>query len=520
MAVTPYRRTAADDQAPRKKLTAKANKLIALAEMDRNRHLNRIQDCYKYGLPWRHKANQSQPTDQLDEIFDEELMTVLEDFSADMLNTFTPQKAEWVEPKPVLTLDAGDMRQIEKPLQKFKEVVFGEIARSNFYQAAQESYLDLGPGTMCMIITDIDPAQPIHCEAIATVDLLLNRGIYGRVDGTWRKRRRTGEEIHVLWPEARDRDGKPFEPAVDYDVIDGVYRDHEEKAQETWQYCVLVNGEVAFNEKYEGKGSNPMIVARWSRDPTTAWGMGPTYKTMPATKTLNHFRYISLKNYDKEADPVVSYEDDGVMNLDHGVGPGEWVPRSPGSKAPEVIESKSRMDVEAFKIDEVRSAIRRAHYQDRPEQLGKTPPSATQWSDEAAERARRMGTPATNLVIEWQYPVFQRFAYLLAKRGKLPRIDLNGDTVAVEPISPLLRAQEQEEVVRMDRFAEMITARFGPEMANIIIKQFEYAARLAKRMGIPVDLIRTEAEMLQAVKNFAPVVGEGGIAPEGAEAPT
>jgi hypothetical protein len=30
-------------------------------------------------------------------------MTTLEDFAADMLNTFTPQKMAWVEIKPVTT---------------------------------------------------------------------------------------------------------------------------------------------------------------------------------------------------------------------------------------------------------------------------------------------------------------------------------------------------------------------------------------------------------------------------------
>jgi hypothetical protein len=100
-----------------------------------------------------------------------------------------------------------------------------------------------------------------------------------------------------------------------------------------------------------------------------------------------------------------------------------------------------------FERDELRSVIRRAHYQDKPEQLGKTPPSATQWADERAERARRMGTPATNLVLELQIPIYTRFSYILERRGTLPKVVLNGQAVTLEPVSPLLRAQEQEEVI-------------------------------------------------------------------------
>ena len=495
--------------------TKKVLKMVACAEKDRNRHIRRIEDCYKFGLPWRHKSNQNEPVDQLDEIFDEELMTILEDFSSDMLNTFTPQKSDWVEPKVMATLDKADTKLVSEQLGKYKRVIFDEMARSNLYQALQEAYLDLGPGTMCVLVLDLDPAQPIHCEAIPSVDLLLNRGNYGRVDGIWRKRQRTDEDIAELWPSAKDKNGELYDPdgLVNHEVVDGCYRDHKVKSDETWRYCVIIDGHIAYSETYKGKGSCPLIPARWSRDATTAWGVGPTYRSMPAYKTLNHFRYLGLKNYDRTVDPPFSYESDGVMNFDHGIEPGTGIPRSPGSKAPEIMESKRQLDVEIFQIDEVRASIRRAHYQDRPEQQGKTPPTATQWADEAAERARRMGTPATNLVLELQYPLFYRFAYLLEKRGKLPKVQLNNSTIAVEPISPLLRAQEQEEVIRLDRFAEMLATRFGVEMANLIINTFEYAERLAARLGIDPSLVRNEAQIKAAVEQLAPVLGGAGGAP-------
>lgn len=486
------------DQDPK---TKKVLKMVASAEIDRNRHINRIHDCYRYTMPWRHRANQTQAVDQLDEIFDSEAATVLEDFAADMLNTFTPQKSDWVDPKPVQTLDSGDVRQIYAALSRYKQVVFAEMARSNLYQALQEAYLDLGPGTMGMVVTDIDPAQPAHCEALPTVDLLLNRGAYGRLDGTWRKKQRCGDEITVMWPDATCPNIEGWKDLTEYEVIDGVYRDHTDKANETWWYCVLCNGKpMREPQKFTGQGSNPFIVARWSKDSTTAWGMGPTYRSLPEIKTLQHFRYTSLKNYDRIVDPPMSYEDDGVMNFDHGVNPGDYHPRAAGSDKPEPIESGRDVQWEVFQIDEVRHAIRRAHYQDRPEQQGKTPPTATQWADEAAERARRMGTPATNLVIELQYPLFRRFAYILTQRGKLPPVTLNGETVALEPISPLLRAQEQEEIVRMDRYAEIIATRLGHDTTSLIINGLRFANKIATRMGIDPDVNNTEAEMQQAAQ--------------------
>jgi hypothetical protein len=80
------------------------NRLVARGLLDRQRHQSRLADCYKYAMPWRHKFFNSSPSSQaapdLDEVFDETIATVLEDFSADMLNTFTPQKNNWIEERP------------------------------------------------------------------------------------------------------------------------------------------------------------------------------------------------------------------------------------------------------------------------------------------------------------------------------------------------------------------------------------------------------------------------------------
>lgn len=487
-------------------------RLVARAELDRNKHQSRLADCYRYTMPWRHKfyqTTQSAAAPDIDVIFDETAGVVLEDFAADMLNTFTPQKNNWVTVAPVEKLDAGQSNVIREQLADYQRVVFGSMARSNLYMALQEGYMDLGPGTMALLITDIDPAKPFHCEAIPAPDLLITRGPYGYVDGVFRRKHYLRSEIKTLWPDADLTKIAP-EPTdgtdPDYEVTDGCWRDWSNKSDEVYEYVVQAGGKIIYEKTWKGAGACPFIVARWGHDSTTAWGCGPTYRTLPAIKTLNHFAFTSLKNYDKHVDPVVSYEDDGVMNIDNGVTPGTWVPRAPDSKPPEVVESKARFDVQAFEIDEKRSIIRKAHYQDRPEQQGKTPPSATQWADEAAERARRMGTPATTLVHELQYPLFRRFAWLESQRGTLPKVKLEGQEVALQPISPLLRAQEQEAVVRRDKFVELMVGRFGPQVGMIVVDIVAYAQKQGKDIGVEPELIRNENDIAEAIKKFLPVL--------------
>lgn len=501
------------------------NRLEVKARTDRDRQLPDIQDVYRFALPWRHLANTNQPRrGALNTVFDESAMSILEDFAADMLDTFTPRKNDWIEFEPGTALEKSEAQAAKQDVDNLQNFLFGEMAKSNLYQGLQEAYCDLGVGTMTIIITDIDSTKPLHCEAVVATDIFLLKGPYGRVSGWFRPKKYCRSEIEVLWPDAdlSMLEAVPPDEAQkdmqEYDVVDACWRDWSDKGDETYKYAVRVDGgKIIYKKIYKGVGSCPFITARWSRDSTTAWGFGPTYRTLPAIRTLNYTRRLDLKNYDKYVDPPTSYEDDGVINVDQGVMPGTWIPRAVGSEEPKVIESQARFDVATFERDELRSTIRRAHYQDRPEQLGKTPPTATQWSDERAERARRMGTPATNLVEELQYPIIRRFMYLLGERGVLPKVQVDGREIAMEPVSPLLRAQEQEEVIRLDRYAEMIAARFGPQMAIVVINVVKYASKLAELMGVEPKLIRTEAEITNAIQQLMPVLqnlsgGGGGAA--------
>lgn len=491
-------------------------RLVERATKDRNQHQARIADCYKYALPWRHAFNATTPGNQFDEVFDETVATVLEDFAADMLNTFTPQKNNWLEEQPAPKYDQAAQRQFKDALKKRQSFVFDEMGRSNLYQALQEAYLDLGPGTMCLVITDIGAEKPVHCEAFPATEALIVRGPYGYISGTFRKKCYLRPEAEELWPNANfSLLGLASEnpEAQEYEITDGCWRDWSDRGNETYRYAVECKNKIIYSKEYKGAGSCPFIVAGWARDSTTAWRVGPTYRVLPAIKTLNHVRFLDLKNYDKHVDPPTSFEDDGVVNIDNGVTPGLWIPRAPGSKAPETIESKSRFDVAVFERDELRSIVRRAHYQDRPEQVGKTPPTATQWADEAAERARRMGTPATNLVQELQIPLYLRFVYLLKERGFLPKVQFEGEDVVLTPVSPLLRAQEQEQVVRNDKFAELLVARFGPQVAMVIIDLIEYAKEQGKYLGINPKLIRDEAKMVAAIEQLLPVLKATGFLP-------
>jgi hypothetical protein len=291
----PSSQNSTPEEGPDEKLCKEMDKLLTRARTDRSRHQARISDCYRYTMPWRHRFSQNQPGDSYDEIFDETPSTVLEDFSADMLNTFTPQKNNWLKEEVTSALHPGDRPAVANMIALRQTTIFSEMSKSSLYQALQEAYLDLGPGTMALLIQDIGATKPIHCEAIPISDLLITRGPYGLVDGVFRDEKTYLRGLaKVLWPDAKwEKLGpEPQDPeSQELKITDGCWRDWTDVGNETYKYAVQCQGKVIYSKSYTGAGSCPFIVARWSRDPTTAWGVGPTYRTLPAIKTLNHVRF-------------------------------------------------------------------------------------------------------------------------------------------------------------------------------------------------------------------------------------
>jgi hypothetical protein len=99
-----------------------------------------------------------------------------------------------------------------------------------------------------------------------------------------------------------------------------------------------------FDVEISGRGSCPILVTRWRTFSTSAWGVGPGLKCLPDAMTLNQERKLILKNLGKIVDPPIAYDDDGVLNPEGGIGPGDWIPRMPGSK---VEQLKQEGNIEA-----------------------------------------------------------------------------------------------------------------------------------------------------------------------------
>lgn len=497
-------------------LVKEAEKRLKRAHADKDLHKGRLDDYYRLVMPWRHQQNNGWTDKYVDEIFDNTAPDSVADFSSDMLATFTPPHINWVSPVPSRQLNRADRESIKNQIIEYNETVFAEIRRSNFAAEAIECYNDLTHGTMAMVIQDVGASEPIHCESVPVTDLLIARGPRKTLGVKAYDMKCYNDSIPELFPDAENEPELMREIQQDgggeRTVRQTIWRDYSEKGDEVYRY-VAYTGKYKIGEgKYTGKGAEPLIVARWNTDNATAWGIGPGYLQLPNIKTANLLKELILKGLDYAVDPATTYDDDGVINMEQGIRAGTHIPKAPGSEI-QILESAARFDAGYFEKQELNRQIKRGFFQDKPEQLGKTPPTATQWLQEASEAARRMGAPAGRLVVEWLYPVYSRFAYILAERGVLPEVKLNGQIIHLNPMSPLVEAMHQEQALQMQRFIMMMREAF-PELYSMIIDNVEAAYYIADKMGIDPSIMPSNKA---AIKEQIKAVQAMQMMPQGAE---
>lgn len=425
-------------------------KRIKAAKTDRDRNASWLNETIRLAMPTYRRVTGSGSAQDLtaeqDDLFDTTLQTVVEDFSSDMISTFTPRHERWVSFEPAEDLSEGQLQEIGDQLREIEDSIFAEIERSNYWDAAQECFSFWGVSTMALAISARGPLEALHFQPIEMPDLLIERGPDGSLTGRWRQMRLDRMGLHVMWPDLFPAPNEKDRPKT-FTVYEGCDRDYSTPGVEKWNYRIFVDDKEQVKQNWEGAGSCPIVVCRFRQQADSAWGPGPAHKAVPLARTLDELSYLNLKALGRSVDPPGSYEEDGVINMEAGMSAGTWIPRASGSQAPQPLKVEARFDALIFNVKEMRDGIKRAMYQDRPEQPGQTPPTATQWIDEKAWNTRRRELPRDRCVREWVLPIIERVAWIKAQRGELPPVKLaGGKVINLRPISPLSKAKDLEDI--------------------------------------------------------------------------
>jgi len=297
-------------------------------------------------------------------------------------------------------------------------------------------------------------------------------------------------------------------------VLEIVCRDYSKRNEEAhYHYAICMTTKTILHEKeLKGLGSNPFICFRWSKCSGEVYGRGPLLNALSAIKTTNLTIEMILENAQMSISGIYQMEDDGVINPDTiSLVPGTIIPKAMGSTGLQPINAAGRFDVAQLVLGDMRNNIREALYMNMLGDPNKTPASATEVAERMGDLAKRMGAAFGRLQSELVQPVLQRVIYILKKQGRIELPTVNGREVRVKSISPLAQAQANQDISTVARFLELVGGVFGPEMLQILIDGEQTAVHLAKKFGVPDNLIRDEDQRRQIAAIAQKIAQEQGM---------
>ncbi|MDA0989738.1 MAG: portal protein [Verrucomicrobia bacterium] len=208
---------------------------------------------------------------------------------------------------------------------------------------------------------------------------------------------------------------------------------------------------------------------------------------------------MTLENAEMAISGMWQASDDGVLNPDTvNLVPGTIVPVGRTSQGLRPLESPGRFDVANLILEDMRSNIKRALYDEMLGPMDKTPMSATEVVQRVTELQRRIGSPIGRLTLELLVPIIRRVLYLLTASGRIENTPLlDGKQMKATPTSPLSRQQKAEEVNSIVEYLSIVAQTMGPQMVNVIVDSEKAAAKIAELKSIDPDILRSEADRKQ-----------------------
>ena len=502
----------------------KLKKLKDRADKRRAPWVPHFQDVYDYVFPYRDaiSGGQTEGSTRTDMIFDQTAVVGVPRFASRIQQGLFPPQGRAFALAPGVDVPKEDVtRELLAELDMITQAMHEGLRNSNFESELHEGAQDLGIGTMTLMVEPGTFPGDLKFTAVPINNLWLLPGGNDGV-GAWIYERpgMTLEEVRESWPRAMPNRvmKQAYKNAPDTKVKiqqitvtdpDAIF----EPVHNYYLFCPDYDC-VLETYTYRGLGSCPWITARWSKTSTEVWGRGPILQVLPSIKTVNLTVQMVLENAELAIAGIFTYDDDGVFNPENiRIEPGTFVPRAPGSKV-DSLQSPARFDVSQIVLGEERANIRKGLFIDELDRDAKTPYSAEEVSQRMADTARNMGSVSGRLWFELMQPLVQRIAHIYRKQGifKMPAID--GKSIRMIPLSPLLRVQDQADISQFVQYVQVMNGTMGAGASTMALNPRRTVEWLNKKFGIDDSILNSQKELQTAVQGAAQAAQATGTAPE------
>lgn len=445
-----------------------------------------LREALEFIAPGRADGFNRTPNAAIDALDERETYTSLpedlaSDFAADLVTYFTPSEASWAEYEVTTPVDEKMVKTVEAIVNEREQKIHEMILASNYYDIAPQITFEANHGTAAMWVQRAHFTQPMFIEPVPPHELLITPGHMGILDrfrehyilsnniaATFRD---WGNDVDLSDPSIQRLMEKPGQHVK---VCWGFWVDWEDPGNPQWKCQITLNSKCITPEIITLgplAGACPLLVGRFNPQHWTPWGRGPAIKALPDMRVYNEVDERTLEGLDQALSNTLIYPNDGMLDFSEGIEIGKAYAAGRDFDRNRIWELSRgvNLDIGLFSKEDMEARLRACFFQDGPRQRGETPPTATQWLDERRRTQQRLGKPSAPLWSEFFLPFIQRVEYIGVDMGEFEAEITHDQTViAVKPVSPLQKAQNQDKVAVSRSNLELGAGLFGEMLPNVI----------------------------------------------------
>lgn len=487
-------------------------------EQVKNQMDDLYEDCYRFAVPSHYVFmydSWQKGQKNTGEIFDSTPVQSVQRFANRIHSTMAPPGTVPVHMSAGREIPPEAHHQFNLLLDVYAEIFFGLLDETNFHMELNRSLHDLIVGTCGLLIQDYDIDMPFTTTSIAGHKLVLKEGVTGMPFKIWNRHRMDREAVKAQWPDGRISSDWPESDHDERMLLESVYYNMRKAS---WQYKVheFKSGHEIYERTY--RDYSPLITGRYDVYPGETYGRGPLVHALPDIKSLNRARELILQNADLAITGVYTAADDGVINPDTiEIEPGVVIPvgwnGGVNGRSLDVLPRAGQFDIAQLEIKDLRNAIREAMHDNVLAPLDGTVRSAEEVRLRRAMLAEAIGPgPFSRVQNEVLFPSYRQAGELLARKGELPRLKMNGKVIKLDLLSLMSQTQE---TIDLDNINEAATRmnQIIPDLSKVAYNPPALAAYINEKKRVAHKVTLSEEDMAEAMQAVAGQINAGNIDP-------
>jgi hypothetical protein len=416
-----------------------------------------------------------------DNIFDSTPILAKNVAAAGMQGGMTSPSQKWYSlghSDPVV----NDDPRVKIWLEDAENIMFDVMARSNFYNATHETYLEIPIMGTSVLIIEESLKDVIRCSVLYVGEFTLAADGENKRTTLFREFVLTaGQMVEKFGEEnvsasvkiaAKSEKSKYQRFAVVHSVFPNKNR-KPESIDKLNKPFLSVYFEKDSTDKFLSLGgfdSQPFMAPRWGVVARHVYGSSPAMDLLQFAKQLQAMTLAQIEAAQKELDPPLTVPP-GMKRVN--LTPGALNPKMGAEGATPTIQVQSRPQHTVLIIQDLREQIREGLFNDLFKSLALSP-SATMTATEVRERVveglRLLGPVLERLQHEFLSPIIDRIFDICLKRGLFPEPpeQLRGAALNVEYVSPLAQAQKAQGLASLNQLIGFLgaAAQYDPTVMD------------------------------------------------------